>query len=381
MRRHLAIASTIGALAAGGAALAVPSAPAATRIGPDLTPVPCAGQQFCFASVGCNDAFVTCAFVNIPTTTTQPFRTPSAGVITRWRMRGGCCSSPGTPAEQTLTLRSYTAGPNNLTPSYPYYTIVPTASGATFEVPAGGSAGGNNPIDLPARMAVAANQYVGIQAGTKWGFAVYAGTPGVAGGIAEGSEVERAVNTSTANDAPIAMNFDLEPDADGDGYGDETQDCTPADPATHEACAQPPSSPPPSAPIGFIPAPPGTPPPNKVAVPIITPQTPPIVRADGAVYIKLKCPEGVSGCGGFLLVEGTAGAKKAAVKRPQYGKQRYKIDAGKSKSVAVKLSRAARKILKQRRKLVVRITIKPDSGAAKTTTRTLKLAKAKRKKR
>ena len=33
------------------------------------------------------------------------------------------------------------------------------------------------------------------------------------------------------------MNADVEPDADGDGFGDETQDQCPSDKATHGACA------------------------------------------------------------------------------------------------------------------------------------------------
>jgi hypothetical protein len=44
----------------------------------------------------------------------------------------------------------------------------------------------------------------------------------------------------------------VEPDADGDGYGDETQDQCPTDASTHEACPAPkaaPTPPPPPAPI------------------------------------------------------------------------------------------------------------------------------------
>jgi hypothetical protein len=40
----------------------------------------------------------------------------------------------------------------------------------------------------------------------------------------------------------------VEPDADGDGYGDETQDGCPTDPSTHGACPAPPSAPAPASP-------------------------------------------------------------------------------------------------------------------------------------
>jgi ribosomal protein S8E len=38
----------------------------------------------------------------------------------------------------------------------------------------------------------------------------------------------------------------LEPDADGDGYGDVTQDLCPTNAATHDACPTQPTSPPPT---------------------------------------------------------------------------------------------------------------------------------------
>jgi hypothetical protein len=41
----------------------------------------------------------------------------------------------------------------------------------------------------------------------------------------------------------------VEPDADGDGYGDETQDKCPTDASTHEACPVPPAPPAPPTPI------------------------------------------------------------------------------------------------------------------------------------
>ena len=40
--------------------------------------------------------------------------------------------------------------------------------------------------------------------------------------------------------APLLLNADLEPDADGDGYGDETQDGCPTEVSTQGECAPPP---------------------------------------------------------------------------------------------------------------------------------------------
>jgi len=52
----------------------------------------------------------------------------------------------------------------------------------------------------------------------------------------------------------------LEPDADHDGYGDETQDGCPWDPTKQSSCGQPPLQPAPHQPVPPQPTPPSTPP-------------------------------------------------------------------------------------------------------------------------
>ena len=56
------------------------------------------------------------------------------------------------------------------------------------------------------------------------------------GRLADG-ETPRAPNTM-AGPGELLINADIEPDADGDGYGDETQDLCPEDADFHVACAR-----------------------------------------------------------------------------------------------------------------------------------------------
>ncbi len=59
------------------------------------------------------------------------------------------------------------------------------------------------------------------------------------GEVAVGSKGESA----GAAEGKLPISAFLEPDADGDGYGDETQDRCPTDPSTHDACPLPPVPP------------------------------------------------------------------------------------------------------------------------------------------
>ncbi|HEX5910353.1 MAG TPA: hypothetical protein VFY44_07655, partial [Thermoleophilaceae bacterium] len=131
----------------------------------------------------------------------------------------------------------------------------------------------------------------------------------------------------------------------------------------------PPYSPPPPGPVGYVSSPAGTPPPNKAAAPIALPSgSAPVVRADGAVFIRVGCPPGSPvTCGGFLLIEVPGTAGKSAAKLVLAGRSRYSVRPGRTGRVKVKLNKATRKVLRRKRKLALRITIKPDG--AKVVTR------------
>jgi hypothetical protein len=189
--------------------------------------------------------------------------------------------------------------------------------------------------------------------------------------------------------ATIYLSAQVEPDADGDGYGDETQDCAPADAAVHEACTPPtppvplpaPVSPPSvycNAPVcaGTTPGGGGggaTSPPAPAPVPktgTIAPPTDP-----NSVYISLACPPNVPRyCGGYLILV-PGGAKKAASART-----RYSIAPGKSKAIKIPLTAKLRAKLKHDRHLKVTLRLQPDGGGKATTvTRTIKLKQKSRR--
>jgi hypothetical protein len=214
---------------------------------------------------------------------------------------------------------------------------------------------------------------VGIVADHPIDFAVYNPSGGVTSTVAMNGVVSggEAYGNPMFNTA-IAMNVDVEPDADGDGFGDESQDCYPQDPARSGSC--------PSTPV-YIPS-------NAVAVegpcqgicggggvagfsgPIAVPQ-----GGDGSrVYIPLTCPANAAQpCGGFLVVtEQQAKKASAAKKRRALARVKFSVKPGKTKKVLVKLSKAGRKLLKRKGRLKVVLTIKPNEGKAVSVPRILK---------
>jgi hypothetical protein len=146
-----------------------------------------------------------------------PIAAPISGVITKWRLTDG-----GTKvyAELLKVLR-------------------PTANPKAFQVVGESSYGavvpGANSFDtrLP------------VQAGDKFGLfgqegAIYCQVaPGAdVLGFMAGNPTVGSTLTATAesNEFQIPVSVVIEPDADRDGYGDETQDLCPQDPSTHFLC-------------------------------------------------------------------------------------------------------------------------------------------------
>ena len=346
------------------------SANGATRLGPDLTVKPCAGQTACIAAVGCQVApYSPCSHVNLHSSNAGvPVAAPSSGIITRWRFRAGCCI-PDQTQSRTLTLKTFRPGVNDGLGGYSY--IVPVKTGPSFVIPSGSQVVSDPPVELPARLPIAAGERVGIVADEPIGIAVYNPSVGVIStDIAANSfYLGEQYGVSQVNQA-LAIGVDIEADADGDGFGDESQDCAPNDPATQGTCPTTPHvdlspvyKPGPcegpcggggvpgfSGPIAFAP------------------------NTSGVVYVPLKCPaNAVQPCGGFLDVTKQE-AKKASTsaKRKRLAHVRYSIEPGKTKKLRVKLSKAGRRLLKQNGKLKVVLTVRPDEGDAKSVRRTLK---------
>jgi hypothetical protein len=362
------------ALAIVALALAAPqAATGATRLGPDLSVKPCAGQTACVAAVGCQAGqYSPCSYVNLQSTISSTVvAAPASGVVTRWRFRAGCCTAAQTEP-RTMTLKTFRPGTQEgLYPQYSF--IVPVRTGPSFVIPPGNQVTSDPFVELPARLPIAAGERVGIVADNPIDFAVYSPHFGVTStSIASSTFFNGEAYGNAMPNVALAISADVEPDADGDGFGDESQDCASNDPTKQGACPPPPS-PPPLSPVykpgpcegfcggggvaGFS---------GPIAVAPV---------GDGSVvYVPLKCPpNAVQPCGGFLDVSKQE-AKKASTsgRRKLLAHVRFLVQPGKSKKLRVKLSKAGKKLLRRQGKLKVVLTIRPDEGDAVSVRRTLK---------
>ena len=157
---------------------------------------------------------------------------PSGGVITRWRYRGG---EPRVGYEGTSALRLRVIGADGVAhPASSASVTIATGSGQTWTFPT------RLPVQQGDRLALRIDFLAGPPAFPE----IYDAGPQVAAASMSGAEI--AVRTllgaaawpgdpweATFGAAPssstveLLVNADLEPDEDGDGYGDESQDGCP----------------------------------------------------------------------------------------------------------------------------------------------------------
>jgi hypothetical protein len=206
MRYRAMIAAVLAAIACCG--LPAGNANASTQVGETFTPDVVTGVPMTFFQ------------------TTSPgslYTVPSPGVLTSWRFRAASTPPP------SLKLKvAHPAGGND-------FTIL-------------GESGVQTPI------ADRLNEYhdvrIPVQPGDVIGFFAPAGSPvaRAIGGYAFHNLTPPAptdpppgsTNTySMGSNIQAGISASLEPDVDGDGFGDETQDCAPNDPARAEDCTPP----------------------------------------------------------------------------------------------------------------------------------------------
>jgi hypothetical protein len=112
-------------------------------------------------------------------------------------------------------------------------------------------------------------------------------------------------------------------------------------------------------------------------MPVVLPQAP---RANprGAIPIRVHCPRAAaSGCVGTVSVEladdsdGVAAARRRAA--PRTGRKRFKLAAGQTKAVPVRLARRAARRLKSRRAVRMKVTVEVevDGGQVLKSTRVI----------
>lgn len=162
---------------------------------------------------------------------------PSAGVVTSWTSQIG---DFGTITSMTVTPRIITAG---------------TAFPPTFTATRSGTTQTLDPADVDDsftfndRIPVAAGDRIGLNLTTNGtagagpyilGSAAGASYTSVSPSIADGTTYVPPVLAPTTS-SHVFLSAKLETDADGDGFGDETQDGCAADPTTQGVCPEPPT--------------------------------------------------------------------------------------------------------------------------------------------
>ncbi len=214
MRRYLIVALAITGLAP------IPPADAATTVGSKLERTPngtaCAHPP---GTLSCTDAQLT-----LPAASAAPggvvIATP--GVVVRWRIKTGVSSA--TSVTGRLRVLRDNGG-------------VRTGGLETIPVAAGVH-------EFATRLPIAAGERLGVDLTTSGvdfvtaltALYVSAGTGAYNRWVPPVADGASASPTTTSNNVELLLNGDVEADADGDGFGDETQDLCPTSAAFQAAC-------------------------------------------------------------------------------------------------------------------------------------------------
>jgi hypothetical protein len=136
----------------------------------------------------------------------------------------------------------------------------------------------------------------------------------------------------------LLYNADIEPDADRDGYGDETQDLCPTDASVSGTC------------------------------PIVTPPEPAALKAIRSasggkrLVVDVDCPEArTTPCRGIVSARSTRKVRlrprRGRRLRLSFGRKSYSVPPGQTEVLRFRISRAERKVLVRLRKLGVTMTL------------------------
>ncbi len=184
---------------------------------------------------------------------------------------------------------------------------------------------------------------------------------------------ERFEQQASLGENQIMLRAFWEPDADADGFGDETQDRCPGAVGRRARSAQ----------CGATPPPPGTPPPSDSPGSPGSPEAPdsppggsgsvaPRIAAgsarvrSGRAEIRLFCGD-AGACKGLLRLQDRKTAGRTAAQRRRartFATSSFTIRAGASKTVRARLNAAGRRLLARRRRATVWANVAPSRGAA-----------------
>ncbi len=217
----------VGLAAIAVAALAAPGAQAAKRVGSSLDAVP--DTTLCDQLAAPPTHTCTVAISGLAAADAAPFGAivPSPGIVTSWRIRRGPDNFPVQAALRVI--RNGIAAGTSAQVTLPAGSAV-SAFATRLAVGAGDRIG----VDLrnvPAGQGVTIARSPAPAADllSEWVPAIADGTSPPA--YTEGPYAE------TGPGVQLLLNADVEPDVDGDGFGDETQDACPQIPTTQLDCA------------------------------------------------------------------------------------------------------------------------------------------------
>lgn len=206
LRLLVAIAIASAALPASGAGAATAPAipPGAIQLGNECT-------------ANASQVNTTALQVANPAGSAFPVRSPIDGVVTQWRVTlPGILATP----EQTLKVGQKLEEIN-------LYTIMSETTATLHS--------GLNVI--PARIPIYAGDVVGLYGDSPYGaFICPAGPESTVAEVAGNSAVNTHALYAPRTEAAAAVSVTVEPDEDGDGYGDITQDGCPQSAAFHTGC-------------------------------------------------------------------------------------------------------------------------------------------------
>ena len=209
----------------------VPSAEAAVTIGPTAIPQAINTQALQFPSQTL--IFTSHSYPNIP------LFAPMSGVITRWRLYTAWVS--GGPTAQLRVLRPEGGVRYRVIRSAPPQVVSDVPNTWDAHV---------TPHEFPAQLPISVGEMVGVglvhdsvqqltvdlpaeDYTSPWAYGYIEPGPGD-GEVGEATIDEQT--TGPSSDQYLLMSADIEPDADGDGFGDETQDRCPTDRSTQGDC-------------------------------------------------------------------------------------------------------------------------------------------------
>jgi len=269
------------------------------------------------------------------------------GVITSWSVR----RASGTVALRVLRGRPGESMPNELHATNVDESLDRTGSGS------------DTAQSFDTRLPVKAEDYIGITLVAGSSIGNFSGPGDQIFEVAGDPNLANVDNTTPENFEPL-LSATVEPDADGDGFGDESEDACPSSAATQGAC-----------PVAGVPKGGGgvKPPVSTAATTKVRLGSRSATFRGGKASITLKNPNAVA-------VKGKLSLK---LRKKAVGSRSYSLAAGATAKIRVKLAKVARRRIAKRGKvkLSLRITAKGATGATFKTAAKLTVKKAARRRR